>query len=121
MPHSNTITSDMRECIQNCLDCHAACVETAMHCLMRGGEHAEPGHQRILADCAQICAISADFMLRGSPDHLRTCDVCAELCRKCADGCERMAEGDDTMRRCVEACRRCAKTCERMVRELVAR
>lgn len=121
MPHANTITADMRECIQNCLDCHAACVETSMHCLVRGNEHAGPEHQRLLADCAQICIASADFMLRASADHVRTCDVCAELCRNCADDCERMAEGDDIMRRCVDACRRCALTCDRMVREMMVR
>lgn len=114
MPHAHELTSEMRECIQNCIECHAACVETATHCLMMGGEHAGAEHQRVLADCADICVVSADFMLRLSPEHVRTCEVCAEVCRLCAEDCERLAHGDDTMRHCAEICRRCAHTCERM-------
>jgi hypothetical protein len=104
----------MDECIRNCLDCHRACVETAIHCLGMGGDHASVDHQRLLADCAQICITSADFMTRGSRFHARTCGVCAELCVACADECERMAGGDAHMARCAETCRRCADSCRQM-------
>ena len=114
MAHEEKLTKEMRGCIQNCLDCHAICLETASHCLELGGKHAAADHIRLLLDCAQICATSADFMLRGSPDHGRTCGVCSELCRKCADSCERMAGDDELMRRCAEMCRRCAESCSRM-------
>ena len=106
-------TRQMQECIDNCTSCHAVCVETVAHCLGKGGRHAEAGHIRLLMDCAQICATSADFMLRGSELHTRTCGVCAEVCARCADDCDRMAD-DDMMRRCAEACRRCAESCRRM-------
>lgn len=112
MPHR--ISAEMRECIANCSDCHGICVETAVHCLGMGGDCAAPHHQTVLLDCAQICATSADFMLRGSELHGRTCGVCAEACRRCADECERLADGDATMLRCAETCRRCAESCQRM-------
>lgn len=112
MPHR--IGAEMRECIANCSDCHNICLETAVHCLAMGGEHAAPYHQTVLLDCAQICATSADFMLRGSDLHARTCGVCAEACERCAAECERLADGDATMRRCAETCRRCAESCRRM-------
>ena len=35
-----------------------------------GGEHASRSHITTLSDCAQICATSAAFMMRGS-DHQR--------------------------------------------------
>ena len=105
---------EMQECIDNCLNCHAICVQTAAHCLEMGGKHAAPEHIRLLQDCAQICATSADFMLRGSDLHRRTCGVCAEACRACAEDCERMAGNDELMRRCAEICRKCADSCERM-------
>jgi hypothetical protein len=79
-----------------------------------GGKHAEANHVRLLLDCAQICATSADFMLRASLDHTRTCAVCAEICRRCAEECERIAGQDEMIRRCAEICRKCAKTCEQM-------
>jgi hypothetical protein len=106
-------THQMQECIDNCTRCHAICVETTTHCLEKGGRHAEAGHIRLLMDCAQICATSADFMLRGSDLHRRTCGACAEVCARCADDCERLAD-DDMMRRCAEECRRGAESCRKM-------
>ena len=94
----------MRQCIQNCLECHSICVETAQHCLMLGGEHAGAKHVRLLLDCAQICQTCADFMLRTSHYHIKTCGVCAEICRDCAKSCEQMAGEDETMKKCAEAC-----------------
>lgn len=105
---------DMQQCIQNCLDCHRACVETSIHCLGMVGEHASLDHQRLLADCAQICVTSADFMIRGSTFHKRTCGVCAEICEACAQECDRMAKGDQQMTRCAEMCRKCAESCRQM-------
>jgi hypothetical protein len=93
--------------------CHGTCVETVDHCLQKGGRHAEAHHIRVLLDCAQICATSADFMLRGSEMHGSTCGVCAEACERCAADCERLAD-DDMMRRCAETCRRCAESCRGM-------
>ena len=111
MTHAHT--GQMQECIDNCTSCHATCMETLSHCLEKGGKHAEPSHIRLLADCAQICATSADFMLRGSDLHRLTCGVCAEVCRRCAEACDRLAD-DEIMRRCAEECRRCAESCRKM-------
>ena len=111
MMHAHT--DEMQKCIDNCTRCHAICVETATHALQKGGRHAEENHMRLLMDCAQICATSADFMLRGSDLHTHTCGVCAEICARCAEACERMAD-DDMMRRCAEECRRCAESCRHM-------
>jgi hypothetical protein len=108
------ITKEMRLCISNCLECHATCTETAIHCLMLGGAHASSEHQRILADCAQSCITSADFMLRASWYHAEYCGVCAELCKACGDSCQSLASGDEVMQRCVEMCRRCEQSCREM-------
>jgi hypothetical protein len=112
MPHQ--LSQHMRGCIEHCSNCHNICLETAMHCLQMGGKHAEAGHIRALLDCAQICATSADFMLRGSEMHARICGVCAEACERCAEACERIADGDELMLRCAELCRRCAESCRQM-------
>ncbi len=106
-------STHMQECIDNCTTCHAVCLETITYCLQQGGKHAEPGHIRLLQDCAQICATSADFMLRNSKQHKLTCGVCAEICRACAESCERMGN-DEVTRRCAEICRQCGDSCERM-------
>jgi hypothetical protein len=79
-----------------------------------GGKHAAAEHIRQLLDCADICATSANFMLRSSPEHVRACALCAELCRTCADSCEKLEGDDPTLRECVEICRRCVQSCDEM-------
>ncbi|MFB1479305.1 four-helix bundle copper-binding protein [Corallococcus sp. RDP092CA] len=104
---------DLRECIDNCLACHRVCMETLTDCLARGGRLAEPGHLRLLMDCADICETSARFMLRGSDLHSRTCFACAEVCGACAAACEKLGN-EGMMKACAEACRRCEASCRRM-------
>lgn len=103
----------MQDCINNCLNCHNVCLETVSHCLQKGGRHAQAEHIRLLIDCAEICQTSANFMIRGSDLHTRTCAVCAEVCERCAESCEQFGD-DEQMRTCAEACRRCAESCRRM-------
>ncbi len=111
---STQTSTEMQQCVDECMRCHAICLATVGHCLELGGKHADPAHIGLLHDCAQICATSADFMLRGSSLHWRTCAVCAEVCRACAEDCDRIAGGDEMMQRCAQECRRCAESCERM-------
>src|ERR1700761_8108690 len=110
MTHMN---DEMRQCIDDCTTCHQVCLATLQHCLHMGGKHADPDHVRLMADCVQICATSADFMLRGSSMHHHTCGACAEICDACSIDCDRMAD-DPEMRKCAETCRRCAQSCHRM-------
>lgn len=106
--------SHLRECLENCTACHISCEHTLQHCLQMGGDHADPLHIRLLRDCAQICATSADFLTRGSDLHPFTCAACAEACSRCADDCERIGAHDPVMKACAELCRRCAESCRQM-------
>lgn len=117
MRHSVQTThrkSDMQQCIDNCLDCHAICLETIPYCLSTGGDHAEPSHIRLLLDCAEICQTCANFMLRASELHQQVCSVCAEVCEQCADDCDRIDPNDEQMAACAETCRTCAESCRSM-------
>lgn len=114
MPHNEQLSQDMRQCIENCLACHASCTETSTHCFQMGGKHAEASHIGLLLDCAQICSMCADFMLRTSRFYPDVCRICTDLCRACGDNCSRVAEGDSTMQQCADACHRCAQSWESM-------
>jgi hypothetical protein len=109
--HADVHGHDLTSCIEACSDCQNVCQYMIyQHCLKLGGRHADPEHLLLMADCAQICRTSADFMLRGSPRHMQTCRTCAEICEECANDCERIGE----MEECVQACRLCAKACRDM-------
>ena len=119
MLHGHQVTREMREAIQNCQECHATCTETTAYSLLQGGKYAESDLVSLLLDCAQLCAVSADFMLRMSQFSGRVCGVCAAICVPCADSCERVAPADTMMKRCADVCRRCAESCRRMAEETV--
>src|SRR5689334_4182526 len=101
---SRQTDQSMQECIRSCTECHRVCQETVTYCLQRGGKYAEGRHVRLLLDCAEICQTSANFMIRGSNLHARTCGLCAEVCERCTIDCEQM-DNDEQMRKCAEACR----------------
>lgn len=104
------MTDEMQMCIQSCTLCYQTCSQMIAHCLEKGGAHASPKHIQSLQDCALACAVSADFMIRGSDLHTRFCEACAEVCLACAAECDKFDE--DKM--CAEICRRCAESCQKM-------
>ncbi|MGE0525990.1 MAG: four-helix bundle copper-binding protein [Bdellovibrionales bacterium] len=109
-----SVSDEVQMCIQNCTTCHQICEQTISHCLEKGGVHAAPAHIRLLSDCAEICAVSANFMMRGSALHSTVCAACAEVCMACADSCEQMGSSDEMMKACADVCRQCAESCRKM-------
>jgi hypothetical protein len=106
---------DIQQCIQTCIECHRICTETIVHCLAKGGRHADVGHIRLLADCADICHTSAEFMMRRSDLHTGVCMVCADVCDRCAHDCDGLKD-DERMAVCAAICRQCAQSCRDMTR-----
>ena len=108
-PYSSQIEETMRALRH----CHHTCHGMAMtHCLEMGGEHARPQHIRLMLDCAQICATTADFLARKSQFHTQLCAFCADICETCGADCEKIGD----MQACVEACRDCAQACREAAR-----
>ncbi len=107
-------SEEVKECIQDCLDCFRTCTETSVKCLKIGGKHAEKEHITLILDCARICSLSADFMLRNSLYYPQTCGITADICDECADTCDRFK--DDFMKQCTSVCRRCAESCREMAK-----
>lgn len=101
----------IQSCIQECQVCHNYCLEGAMNrCLETGGKHVAPEHFRLMLDCAAICQIAADFMLRGSANHAQVCNICADICEACEQSCNNLGD----MEECAKACRSCADSCRQM-------
>jgi len=108
------MSEEVRECIQDCLDCFKTCNQTLIRCLGMGGRHAEMEHLNLIIDCARICNTNADFMLRNSTYYPQSCGLTADICDECADTCDRFE--DDFMKECASVCRRCAESCREMAR-----
>lgn len=106
----------MQGCIDECLRCYSTCEATIAHCLEMGGDHAEAAHIRLLSDCARICLISPDFMVRQSDFHAKLCGLCAQICRQCAHDCERIDSSDQAMAKCAKECRSRAESCEEVAK-----
>jgi len=104
---------EMQQCIQDCLECHAICLETVTYCLEEGGNLAQVGPIRLMLDCAEICQTGASYMLRRSNLHGRTCNLCADVCGRCGQVCEEFND-DPQMVACAESCRRCEESCRQM-------
>ena len=105
----------MGTAVQIAGECHFVCEKTLQRCFEKGGAYADL--VPLLRDCAQICAVSADFMNRNSANHKLTCSACSEICRRCAEECDKLSPTDESLKLCSEICSRCSATCGEMAAE----
>jgi hypothetical protein len=103
------LSSQMEDCIQDCLNSHAVCLDTAMSLLQKGNHYADP--VRILLDCSEVCATNAHFLMRNSPVFGFVLQACAQVCTHCAEVCVEIGETD-----CANACRASATSSEQMAK-----
>lgn len=106
--------SEMQQCIQHCLHCYQTCLESITFGLRKGGAFAATENIQMLQDCAEVCLLSANFMIRDSNLHGRTCALCEQACQRCADMCERadsQEPEDSQIKSCATMCRQCATSC----------
>ncbi len=102
------LSSQMQDCIQDCLNSHATCVDTAMSAIQQGKS---PDHIRLLLDCAEISLTTAHFMIRNSPLQGYVGSACSEVNGQCAEKC--LQEG---MVDCGNACRAAANSTQQMIK-----
>lgn len=105
-------SDEMRRCIDDCTRCHQVCLTTAGHALRHGAGENTNHMIRVLSDCVEICQTSANFMLRGSPNHKHTCGLCARICRECETACREF--DDPVLQKCADVAGQCAESCGAM-------
>ena len=107
MPHQKYTA-----CIEACNTCAVACNHGAASCLKEPDVKMMAKCIAMDMDCAQICALAAAIMARGSDHAQAICAVCADICQACGDECARhdMAHCQE----CAKACHACAKSCRSM-------
>jgi len=89
-----------------------------MSARLRMQGHGDEGQIGALLDCAELCRMTANFLVRDSPLHSMACILCADACHRAARDCERF--DDARMRQVAEACRRTADRCRRIAALAVA-
>jgi hypothetical protein len=103
------LSSQMEDCIQDCFNSHAVCLDRAMSLLQKGKEYADP--VRMLLDCSEVCATNAHFLMRNSPVYGFVLQACAQVCTHCAEVCDELGEPD-----CANACRASATSSEQLAK-----
>ena len=97
--HTQSQLDALNACVAACEHCSTACLQ-------------EPDVQMMVRcisltrDCADVCALTARFVARGSEHAAHLLTACAEICRACADECAKHEHRH--CQECAEACRRCA-------------
>ena len=86
--------------------CVAACEHCATACLQEADVQMMARCIRLTRDCADVCALTARLVARGSDHTAHLLPACAESCRACAEECAQHAHRH--CQECAEACRRCA-------------
>src|SRR5215831_14029647 len=96
---NNMAQVEMRQCIEDCMNCYNVCIQTARACQQAGGDHAEQGHIWMLLDCAEICQAAAHFMEHENPLYGYVTSAAAQITAHCGEECAQMGDND-----CADAC-----------------
>ena len=110
----DTVEIEAGQCADSARRCQDACLEAAMRWGIRtAGTRGDASHLGLLLDCANACAMAADFLHRGSDYANYPCGICAWLCEHCARSCEHLG-GDGDIAAVVERLHECADRCLRL-------
>ena len=76
-------TMTPRDCVLACVRSHAMCLEAARYCTEQTNGHIAPSHVALLQDCAEMCQLTANSLLRRSsrPSGVTTESLVAEMDR----------------------------------------
>lgn len=110
----DTSVQKFQTCIDACNKCMQACEECFASCLQEPDVKARAHCIQMLRDCADICALSAQYMSHNSMHSKQLCSLCATICDACATECTKFQ--DDHCQRCADFCRQCADECRMMAR-----
>lgn len=100
------------DCIQACVACWLACEMCSDACLDEKDVKMMVPCIRLDHDCAALCKLAAESMVRGGPGVKEICRSCAELCEACGRECGKHEA--EHCQLCAEACQWCAVECRKL-------
>ena len=119
-PRASTFDRDLLlRCINECVDCAAACTSCADADLGEPDVLELVRCVRLCLDCADACDATARIVIRQTAPDRRVIramvEACAAACQACGDECQRHAAHHDHCRICADVCRRCEQACGDLV------
>lgn len=115
----NKMNNGMQQAIENATACATSCLESINYCSRKRGKYAEPSRLGLLLDCARICEITADYMLRKSPFYGILCELSAEICEQTARSCSEFP-ADGMLKDCTQKCMACTVSCREIAKMMKA-
>ena len=94
-------------------NCAAVCNHCITACLEEEDVKMLANCIKLDIDCAEICSLTAAFVVRGSAHASHLMAECADICNNCADECEKHSHMEHC-KECADACRICAEACGQM-------
>ena len=105
----NKMNKPSHDLLRTLADCVSACEHCATACLHEDNVKMMAGCIALDRDCADVCALTARLLARGSEHGQHLLRECAEICTLCADECGQHQH--DHCQACAAACRACAEAC----------
>ncbi len=91
-------------------ECQAGCEHAAINIIREPDRGQRFRQASMLADCADICSLTAKCAARGSAYARHIASLCEDICESCSAECAKF--GDCMSQDCAETCGRCAKECD---------
>ena len=95
--------------IQQLLACATACENCAASCLDEQDVTPMAHCIELDRDCADVCFLGAQLLIRDSEFAHDYLAVCEKVCRECAEECGKHEH--EHCKKCAEECRKCADAC----------
>lgn len=107
----------MHEVHQEALKTLEACIVACNTCFDACLNESHVTHMtdciRLDRDCADICSLLSQAIVRNSPNVAVLATACKEICLACAEECSK--HDHDHCQKCAAACEACAKACDSLV------
>ncbi|MDF2819843.1 MAG: ferredoxin [Clostridiales bacterium] len=95
-------------------DCEATCEHMTHHLkMMAEDDNFRVTQSILLRDCADICNISARYIVRNSMFSVNIAILCAQICILCGNECAKY--DDELSQNCAEVCYNCAEHCREFI------
>ena len=109
----NILTNRFQTTIEALNDCVQACNACMTDCLREKDVGMLARCVQIDRDCADICALTSEYISRESEFAPALASQCAVVCDSCAQECEKHSHMEHC-KQCAEVCRKCAVECRKV-------